>query len=107
MLLVQRFPAAERFAAESPDEVDALERQRRLAVPLGGMIGASEFQAGGHEIDHVAHLVFEFTAAADARGPVGDKHPARSFLPIKVALYGGSNGIGNRFRPTIVHMESG
>ena len=35
------------------------------------------------------------------------KHPARSFLSIKVALHGGRNGVGSRFRRTIYHMGSG
>jgi hypothetical protein len=36
-----------------------------------------------------------------------DKHPARSFLSIKIALHGGRNGVGSRFRATIYHMGSG
>ncbi len=34
------------------------------------------------------------------------KHPARSFLSIKVALHWGRNGLGSRFRATIHHKES-
>jgi hypothetical protein len=39
--------------------------------------------------------------------PFCDKHSARSFLSFKVALHGGRNGVGSRFRPTIYHMGSG
>ncbi len=35
------------------------------------------------------------------------EHPARSFFSLKVALHGGRNGVGSRFRPTIYHMGSG
>ncbi len=43
----------------------------------------------------------------DREAQTRNKHPARSFLSIELALHWGRNGVGSRFRATNHHMESG
>jgi hypothetical protein len=54
---------ANRFAGKRRKQADAFERGKRLAVEFFRVTCARDGQAGGHDVNEVAGLVFEFAVA--------------------------------------------
>ena len=77
-------------------EAAAFEGRDGFAAVLGGVGGAGEVEAGGHDVDEVSGLVAEGAAVGDAGGPVGDERCAdAAFMhPVFVFAEGGVGDIG-------------
>ena len=80
-----------------------MKRHDGGVIHLGGILGAAEINASGHEINEVPGLAFEFavTLGVDALGPMGDErradtafvHPMFVFSERRVAGVGPSEAV--------------